>query len=502
MSKRFLQILPAMLSVIVALAALPARPALAHPLGNFTISRYSRLEVGLDQTRLIYIVDRAEVPTFQEREKIDNNRDGQISIDESDAYLTAERIRLQQHLQLKIAGKATALQLIDQQIEFPAGQGGLPTQRITLQFAADALAAAEQPVALSYSDDNFPGRLGWREIVVQPAEGIHLSGNAPTADISKALTQYPQDMLTSPLNTTEVSFDVSADAGAAALSARTATASKSARSPLAAADPFTDLISLPELTIGTALLALVLAFGWGALHALSPGHGKTIVAAYLIGQRATVKHALFLGITTTITHTTGVFLLGLITLFASQYIVPETLYPWLEVISGVLVVVLGVSLLSNRVSSLLKSDHRTHDHNHAHTEFAGMHDHGDGHMHSHVPPASTNWRSLLTLGISGGLLPCPSALVVMLSAIALHRVAFGLLLILVFSAGLAGVLIAIGVLLVHAGRLTNRLSLSRSLSRFAFVQPMLRVAPAFSALVITLAGLVITARAVALTVPI
>ena len=508
MSNRFLQVLPALLGVAVVIAALPARPASAHPLGNFTINRYSRLELSKTQTRLVYIVDRAEVPAFQEREKIDANHDGQISSEESSTYLAAERIRLQQNLHLAVSGNALSLQLVDQNIEFPQGQGGLFTQRIILQFSTAVHATTDHPMTVNYTDDNFPGRLGWREIVVQPDDGITVSGNPPTQDISHALTQYPQDMLSSPLAVSQIHFDaVAGTAVQPVTSANTSAPLANLQAQLSSrpgvSDPFADLINLPELTLGTALVALLLAFGWGAVHALSPGHGKTIVAAYLIGQRATAKHALFLGITTTITHTTGVFALGLITLFASQFIVPEKLYPWLEVISGVLVVVLGLSLLSNRISTFLKSiqsntpalNGAQTQHNHA--EFSGMHDHGDGRAHSHVPPAATNWRSLLTLGISGGLLPCPSALVVMLSAIALQRVAFGLLLILVFSAGLAGVLIAIGILLVHASKLSDRLSLSR----FSFAQPLLRVAPVFSAFVITVAGLAITARAVALTVP-
>ena len=496
MSKRFLQASVAFFTLVLAI--LPAQAALAHPLGNFTINRYSRLELERTQTHLVYIVDRAEVPTFQEREKIDANRDGQISSEESDAYLTAERVRLQQNLHLTMNGALTSLQLVSQEISFPSGQGGLPTQRITLKFKAETSTAA---TSISYNDENFAGRLGWREVVVQPADGIVLKGDVATQDVSKALTQYPQDMLNSPLAVSSVAFQwqivtaTNPEQNTTKAAMSTQQAGLGARQP---ADPFTDLINLPELTLGSALLALGLAFMWGAVHALSPGHGKTIVAAYLIGQRATVKHALFLGVTTTITHTTGVFALGLITLFASRFIVPERLYPWLEVISGVLVVVLGVTLLSQRMTTLFKSTHTTaQSDQHAHNDFAGMHDHGDGRAHTHAPPQNVSWRNLLALGVSGGLLPCPSALVVMLSAIALQRVAFGLLLILVFSTGLAGVLIAIGILLVHAGRLTNRLSISR----FSFVQPVLRVAPVFSAFVITLAGLAITARAVALTVP-
>lgn len=469
-----------------------AQVASAHPLGNFTINHYSRLELSNSQWRLLYIVDRAEVPAFQERAKIDANQDGQISSDERDTYLNAERIALQQNLQLSLNQAPLSLRLAEQHIEFPTGQGGLLTQRITLQYIVDTPVSLADAAAIHYADNNFSGRLGWKEIVVRADAGVTLSANAPTEDRSNGLTQYPQDMLNSPLNVGMVDFTASPNANAATANPiASATAILGSRSSVA--DPFADLINLPELTLGTALIALGLAFVWGAAHALSPGHGKTIVAAYLIGQRATVKHALFLGITTTITHTTGVFALGLITLFASQYILPEKLYPWLEVISGALVVVLGVSLLGNRVAGLLRP--ATTPHEHAHDDFSGMHDHGDGRYHSHTPPAQVGWRNLLALGISGGLLPCPSALVVMLSAIALQRVGFGLLLILVFSMGLAGVLIAIGVTLVHASKFVDRLSNSR----LAFAQPILRVAPVFSALVITLAGLAITVRAVALT---
>jgi ABC-type nickel/cobalt efflux system permease component RcnA len=269
-----------------------------------------------------------------------------------------------------------------------------------------------------------------------------------------------------------------------------------------ASDRFTELIAMADVSIGAILAAMLIAFVWGAAHAFSPGHGKTILAAYLVGSRATVRHALFLGATTTITHTTGVFALGLVTLFASRYILPEQLFPWLEVISGLLLVALGVSLFVNRLQRAIRPnlaglDHghdHSHDHDHHHDHHhAHGHDHHhphEHHHHSHLPPGSNDapvtWRSLLALGISGGLLPCPSALVVLLSAIALHRVAFGMLLIVAFSIGLAGVLTGIGLLLVYARRLFERLPTDGRL---------LRALPVASAAFVTLAGVVIAAGA-------
>jgi ABC-type nickel/cobalt efflux system permease component RcnA len=253
-------------------------------------------------------------------------------------------------------------------------------------------------------------------------------------------------------------------------------------------DRFAELITIPTLGPGAILLALLAAFGWGALHALSPGHGKTIVAAYLVGSRGTARHALFLGLTTTLTHTAGVFALGFVTLFASRYILPEKLYPWLGLLSGLLVILIGVSLVWGRLSSLWGIAQHSHHHEHGHSH-GWLHDHshddthGLGHTHTHVPSREdggrVTWRSLLALGVSGGLLPCPSALVLMLGAIALERVALGLVLILVFSIGLASVLTAIGVALVYAGEWFQRIPESGRL---------LRIMPVASAAFITLVG--------------
>ena len=209
---------------------------------------------------------------------------------------------------------------------------------------------------------------------------------------------------------------------------------------------FTSLVGHRDLTPGFILLALLLAMAWGALHALSPGHGKSIVAAYLIGSRGTARHAAFLGATVTVTHTAGVFALGLVTLFLSHYIVPETLYPWLGLISGLIVVAMGASILARRLVPRGRRDggahhhhHQDHDHDHSH-HHDHDHDHGPA-GHSHLPPGADGGRittrSMLALGVSGGILPCPSALVVMLGAIALHRAAFGLALVVAFSLGLA-----------------------------------------------------------------
>jgi ABC-type nickel/cobalt efflux system permease component RcnA len=233
---------------------------------------------------------------------------------------------------------------------------------------------------------------------------------------------------------------------------------------------FAALVNREELGFWVILASLGAALFWGMAHALSPGHGKSIVTAYLIGQRGTPRHAALLGLIVTATHTVGVFALGLVTLLLSRFIVPDQLYPWLNLVAGVLVVGIGISVLRARWR---KRHHHHHDHHHHH------HDHHDHHH-------DLSRRSLIAVGISGGLLPCPSALVVLLGAISLHRVTFGMLLIVAFSLGLALTITGIGLVAVLGRRLFRRLSFE---GRFA------SLLPAASALVILMAGIAMTLRA-------
>jgi ABC-type nickel/cobalt efflux system permease component RcnA len=263
---------------------------------------------------------------------------------------------------------------------------------------------------------------------------------------------------------------------------------------------------LNDWMTGSVWLAIVGAFCWGAIHSMSPGHGKTIVGAYLVGERATPKHALLLALTATVTHTIGVFALGFATLFAAQSVLPAQLYPWLSLISGILVIAIGLNLL---VSRLRRNRHAHHHHHHpdhsVHThdpEIAHVHAHHthnhthNHHLHEHdrshfyLPPGAdgspVTWRSLIGLGISGGLVPCPAALVLLLSTIALGQVALGLVLVLAFSLGLAGVLTGLGLLLVYAKQL------------FKWMPSQIRVVkivPAISAVCIALVGFGISTRA-------
>ena len=199
------------------------------------------------------------------------------------------------------------------------------------------------------------------------------------------------------------------------------------------------------------------------MHALSPGHGKAMVAAYLVGTRGTARHAVALGLTVTVTHTIGVFALGVVTLGLSAWIVPEDLYPWLNLAAGVLVAGVGASVLRTRLRA-----RRAHHHHH------------------HHPPERITWRGLAAMGAAAGLVPCPSALVVLLAAIAQHQVALGLLLIVAFSAGLAATLTALGLAVVASGRALGRLGGHGRITS---------ALPTLSALAIVAVGCALTLRA-------
>ena len=250
------------------------------------------------------------------------------------------------------------------------------------------------------------------------------------------------------------------------------------------------LVRSNETSPSFILAALAIAFIVGILHALTPGHGKTIVAAYLVGSRGTFKHAIVLGSTVTLTHTGSVFLIGLVTLVASQYILPTNLLPVLEIVSGVLILALGFNLLIQRVRSWQK---RTESQSHYGSDHHHTQDHDHGHTHSHehnhdIPALSdVTWRSLLALGISGGLVPCPEAIAILLLAISINRILLGLSLIFSFSFGLAAILIAIGITMVQSKQLFARLG---------FLDRWGTIIPVISALIVLGLGLVLTVGAI------
>lgn len=451
----------------------------AHPLGNFTINHFTRIEMGKARINLRYVVDMAEIPAFQTLQGITRNPAGQPSNDELKEYLERVTAEYANGLVLVVDDRRVPLQAINKTISLPAGSGGLQTLRVECDFEGDLpVTDSSGEHRVHFEDTNNKARIGWHELVVTAVSGVTIfNSTAYGSALTDELRSYPQDMLAAPVDerATEFSWtEGQPPQGATALRRRDGRLAGQSRDYLA------ELIAVEKITPAVALFGLLVAMGLGALHAFSPGHGKTVVGAYLVGSRGTARHAAFLGLTVTITHTSMVFLLGLVTLFASHYVVPERLFPILSFISGAIVVTIGLTLFVRRLRGVFTTapghdgiHNHLHDRELAHDESAlpgdSHHHHsGDGGLthshggseHSHLPPGTdgsrVTWRSLLALGISGGLLPCPSALVVLLSAISLHRVGYGLALVVAFSVGLAATLTCIGLAFVYAGRFIKR----------------------------------------------
>ena len=518
----------------------------AHPMGNFSISHYSGIQLGKNGVEIRYIIDMAEIPTFQEMQQ--NALVAKTEDASARSYLAKQAEALKAGLVLTLNGQILALRAESADILFPPGAGGLPTLKMAFVYRANfqlqETAALGDNYALYYRDENFPNRVGWKEVIATAQSGVKMvSSSAPERDRSAELSNYPTDLLNSPPLDVEARLNFSVEQGGAtdaaislaaplpssrgsrsqvggssdptgsryaqatgqsaevshpsSTNSISGTASESLLRPNKQATPqnrFTQLMTANQFGLWFLVGAAAIAAGLGALHALEPGHGKTIVAAYLVGSKGTAYHAFILGLIVTASHTAGVYALGAITLYASRYIVPDQLYPWLGAISGLLIAALGSYLFLQRYAGHeIGHSHGPggHHHHHHHGDEHG-HTHSDGDLHTHHGhhhheiSGDVSMRQLLALGITGGIVPCPAALVVLLSAVALNRVGFGLFLIVAFSFGLAAVLIAVGMLMVYARKF---------MARFRTEGPMItRWLPLTSAAVITFLGLGIAIR--------
>jgi nickel/cobalt exporter len=539
--------------VLLFALLLAGATASAHPMGNFSVNHYAKIRISQRSIEIRYLIDMAEIPTFQEIRQF--NITPETGNPNASLYLDREEPLLKSGIVLESDGRVVPLDTLSRQVTFADGAGGLPTMKIAFVFRGmpDVTAGAHK---LSYTDNNFPGRTGWKEVVVAGDEVEITNSSAPSTDRSQELTHYSSDVLNTPpqqlstmvffttsgidsqkessaaksrfsidgtiLRRTSAAHRASGSQGPDRVPVESGKTSKQgalrsqpdvstlASAPARAASAqntprnrFTELIwTRGKLSLWVLLSAALIAAGLGALHALEPGHGKTIVAAYLVGSRGTARHAVLLGIVATAAHTAGVYLLGAVTLYASRYIVPEQLYPWLGIISGLSVTGIGVFIFLRHL-----------------TGETGEHSHAPGEQHSHwfvamlkkpapdrgssAEPANRvamaddskpseralSLRELCMLGVTGGIVPCPAALVVLLSAFSLHRIGFGLFLIAAFSVGLAAVLVTVGVTMVYAKRLLS--------SRMRTDSTALRYLPLLSSTFMVVLGVGIAASALA-----
>jgi ABC-type nickel/cobalt efflux system permease component RcnA len=531
--------------LIVLLLSSPA--ALAHPMGNFSISHYAGIRIERSSIQVRYLIDMAEIPTFQQIQQ-----NGLVTLPEdarTRKYVSSQGEALKTGLVLTLNGSPLSLQAESAEVIFPPGAGGLPTMKLGFTYRASISGRLnDEEQHIGYRDDNFPGRVGWKEVIVTAGPGVAIvNTSVPQKDRSSQLANYPTDLVNSPpLDlAANVSFRwdglapnqqsdrarltlptqvkpkavtsanqvrivspkqtvpllISEGADKESGQAEPLPTSLGTTNPRAISKPtvlqanhqrtpqsrFTQMMTTRQVGMWFLVVAAAIAAGLGALHALEPGHGKTIVAAYLVGSKGTAYHAFLLGMIVTISHTAGVYALGAVTLYASRYIVPEQLYPWLGAFSGLMIAALGSYLFLSRYAGheVSHSHGPGGHHQHHHDEPHYDHDHGHKHHH-HEVSGDVSYKQLLALGITGGIVPCPAALVVLLSAVALNRVAFGLFLIVAFSIGLAAVLIGVGLLMVYARKFMTRVRSDGLL--------FTRRLPLTSAAVITVLGVAIAIR--------
>jgi ABC-type nickel/cobalt efflux system permease component RcnA len=483
----------------------------AHPMGNFSVNHYSKIELEPAGASVLFVIDLAEIPAFELLQKW--GLTAASPKEELQRKALAEAREWGTELYVRSDRKPVAMMLTGAEVATDAGAGGLPVMRIVSHWKV-----ACAPGRFEYSDGTYPDRTaGWKEIVATAAGGAGIkTSTVGGKDLSAGLTAYPQDATIAPPQVlkadilwvgTPVAVPVVSEEKPAPVAVVTAptVAAPASMGQVKRNDFLSRALKGGEIGWGLGLVCMAVAFWFGALHALEPGHGKTMVAAYLVGSKGTMKHALFLGGMVTFTHTISVFFLGLVTLFLSQYIMPDKISKVLGVVSGLTILYLGGWLLYKRTVGLSDGGHGHHhhhhhddfeddhglafsDHKHHHHSYGGHTHTHDGHTHSHVPEGDVTFKSLAALGASGGLVPCPSALVLLLSAISIGRTGFGLLLLISFSLGLALVLMAMGLLVVYAKNLLPR---NESDEPGLFFRYM----PVVSAAIIFAIGVVLTGNA-------
>ncbi|HEY7277174.1 MAG TPA: High-affinity nickel-transporter [Trebonia sp.] len=481
------------IGILLAFRARPASAQPLHPLGNFSVNQAIGLDLYPNRVGVTAIVDLAELPTLQDRSAVDANGDGTVSAAESAAYNSRVCDAMARVVALRVDDHRVQWSVRPAGFEYRPGSAGLHTSRISCTL--DAAAHLTRPAVVDLVNGYQADRVGWREISAA-GHGVHIvNPSVPAHSVSDSLRSYPTDLLGSPLDQRSARLQVEPGDGPSA----GATIHMSRGDPVsrwvAEADRTLERLVGGHLTPFVGALAVLLALALGAAHAALPGHGKTVMAAYIAGRRGRPRDAVTVGAVVTLTHTGGVLVLGIL-LTASASLAGEAVLSWLGVASGVLVAAVGVAMLvgalrrrasaydHHQASAHDHDQHHHHGHSHDHDH---DHDHHDGHSHPH-PSRRPRRLSLVGMGIAGGLVPSPSALIVLLGAVGLGRTAFGVLLVVAYGVGMAAALTAAGLVLVRVrDRWTSRPR--RTLARLT------ALAPAGTAALVLCVGLGLAGRA-------
>lgn len=469
-----------LVGIVGLLVFLIPRPAAAHPMGNFSINVH--LGIAFEETAIAVtlIVDMAEIPTFQEKGNLDSSGDGQVSPSERESYAVDACARHGKAVDLSLDGATAALVSSGgDTLDLLPGAAGLEIMRLGCLYYVDV--SAEDAGVLTVTNRVYEGRIGWREMTAT-AKGFALETDVPVTSPSEQLTRFP----TGPVEDRSTAIVAYTRQNGALLAAPPAT-----------------LVERLGDNFEVGWLAVLTAVGLGAAHALAPGHGKTIMAAYLVGRRGKIRHAAGLGLSVAVSHTLGVAVLGIVTVLTTARFEPERIYPWLSIASASLVTAIGGVMLVRAL--MLRRQGHTHDHHgHDHDHNGGHHDHDHsldhdhGHAHDHDHSQSLKptdggplgWKSLAALGLAGGLVPSASAVVLLLGAVSKGDPWFGLGLVAAFGIGMAIALVLAGIAAIGAFRLGWRF-----ISHDGKRHRLERLIPAVAGASVTLVGVVLLLQA-------
>ncbi|MGW4838149.1 nickel/cobalt transporter [Streptomyces globisporus] len=531
---------------LAAVASVTSAPAAsAHPLGNFSVNYHTGLVLRPDRIDARVVVDHAEISALQERPAIDTDHDGRVSDDESRIHAEKTCSELSGQLHLSVGGTQAEWRRSSATLVYENGEAGLKTSRLTCSLTSPA--DLTEPAGMRAETDYDTQRVGWHEMTAT-GHGVRIAQtDVPATSTTRELRQYPADPLASPLDQRSATVRSEPGQGRAAVPAVVADlpgAGVIGGVLAKVTGVFDSLVGAREITLPVGLLALFLALVLGASHAAMPGHGKTIMAAYLAGRRGTRRDALTVGATVTLTHTAGVLVLGL-ALPVSTHLAGETVLMWLGAASGLLVTGIGLWLLTGAVRGRPQHNHHHHGPDHGHSHHRHGHGHGHHHDHDHRPerphdhgpvtPAAardsapagelqaapavatlappdhdhhpahtstaprdargTSRTGLIGMGIAGGLVPSPSALVVLLGAVALGRTAFGVLLVIGYGLGMAATLTLAGLLLVRLRERIEHRARARTLRSNPLLRRLARTGPVITSILVIAVGLGLTLRA-------
>ena len=476
-----------------------ASVTIGHAFGNQTINLYARLVPGPDAVRIRWVLDVAEIPALPLTQLIDDDANGTVDQPEREAYLAWWIPSLLENVSLTVNGQQRPIDVTRSELSLPPGEGGAPTLRLVLDLVAPlAESVGGAPVEGGFSDTNYEDFLGWREVVVVPGAGVELlASTAPRVDRTDELRFYPPGLPAE--EATSVATFAFVAAPRAEPQPSPSAASEPLLAPTAPGGPGSDLLGsllAGELTTARAAAAAFVSFLLGVVHALSPGHGKTLVAAALIGSRGSLRHAVALGLTVAVTHSLGVLLLGFAVLGGADLLLPQQLTLALSLAAALLVVVLGLDLVRRAIRRPLNlSPHAHppgHGHDHGPEDWADQHDDAGVRTDAADEPRGFQLSAgyTISIGVVGGLVPSASALIVLLMAVTLDRLALGLLLVAAYGLGIALLLAALGAAIVALrGRAwRRRLPGGRSLRRLVAVLPLA------SALAVVAVGMLLTVQ--------